>query len=123
MGKELLHKFEAHETRVRCLAFIQPSCLVSGSNDGLIKVWKVTRDGDTFDIIEDGSADTKCRITSMQVHKVPKVAAAPVIDVKPEDVEALAKAMAGKTKRKIGFAENIDNSDNISSPVKESDAN
>ena len=65
--KELLHKFEAHETRVRCLAFIQPSCLVSGSNDGLIKVWKVTRDGDTFDIIEDGSADTKCRITSMQV--------------------------------------------------------
>ena len=65
--KELLHKFEAHENRVRCLAFIQPSCLVSGSNDGLIKVWKVTRDGDTFDIIEDGSADTKCRITSMQV--------------------------------------------------------
>lgn len=120
--KELLHKFEAHETRVRCLAFIQPSCLVSGSNDGLIKVWKVTRDGDTFDIIQDGSADTKCRITSMQVHKVPKVAAT-VIDVKPEDVEAVAKAMAGKTKRKIGFAENSDNSDNKSSPVKETDAN
>ena len=67
--KELLHKFEAHETRVRCMAFIQPSCLISGSNDGFIKVWKVTRDGDTFDIIEDGSADTKCRITSMQVRK------------------------------------------------------
>ena len=32
--------------------------------------------------------------------EVPKVAAT-VIDVKPEDVEALAKAMAGKTKRKI----------------------
>ena len=43
--------------------------------------------------------------------------------MKPEDVEALAKAMAGKTKRKIGFAENIDNSDIKSSPVKETDAN
>ena len=44
--------------------------------------------------------------------------------MKPEDVEALAKAMAGKTKRKIGFAEDIiDNSDNKSSPVKETDAN
>ena len=43
--------------------------------------------------------------------------------MKPEDVEALAKAMAGKTKRKIGFAENIDNNDSKSSPVKETDAN
>ena len=45
--------------------------------------------------------------------------------MKPEDVEALAKAMAGKTKRKIGFAEDIidENSDNKSSPVKETDAN
>ena len=65
--KELLHKFEAHETRVRCLAFIEPSCLISASNDGLVKVWKVSRDNDSFDIKEDGSVDTKCRVTSMQV--------------------------------------------------------
>ena len=43
--------------------------------------------------------------------------------MKPEDVEALAKAMAGKTKRKIGFVEDIDNSDIKSSPVKETDVN
>jgi len=112
--KELLHKFEAHETRVRCLSFINPSCLVSASNDGLIKVWKISRgNDDSFEVKEDSRTDTKCRITSMQVHKVPKVITT-LPDVKPEDIEALAKA-AGKKKRKIGFADDTteDNKDAV----------
>jgi len=120
--KELLHKFEAHETRVRCLSVINPSCLVSASNDGLIKVWKISRNDDTFEVNEEGRTDTKCRITSMQVHKVPKVNNT-IPDVKPEDVEALAKAVSGKKKRKIGFAENTNEDSKDAVGFKETDLN
>ena len=59
----------------------------------------------------------------LQVHKVPKVNNT-IPDVKPEDVEALAKAVTGNKKRKIGFAENvIDKDDDANIQVlKETDA-
>ena len=60
----------------------------------------------------------------LQVHKVPKVINT-VPDIKPEDIEELAKAVSGKKKRKIGFAEDTTNNsdDKSSSALKESDAN
>ena len=46
-------------------------CLVTASNDGFIKAWKVERRGeDKFDVALAASQDTKCRITCMAVHKV-----------------------------------------------------
>ena len=105
--KDLVTKFEAHQTRVRCLDFVQPSCLVTASNDGLIKVWKISKDENgKIEATEECSADTKCRITSMQVHKVPQVATVNT-DIKPEDVEKLAKA-AVKRKKSVGFVQDGD---------------
>ena len=106
--KELLFKFEAHSNRVRCLAFLKPNCLVTSSNDGFVKVWKITKQGDSFDAKEETAVDTKCRITSMSVHKVPEIVNIPVPEVKPEDVQVLANEV--KKKRKIGFA--IENEEN-----------
>lgn len=113
--KDLVCKFEAHANRVRNLAFVQPNCLVTSSNDGFVKVWNLEAKGESFEVKESGSVDTKCRITSMLVHKVPKVNTQ-VLDVKPEDVEKLAKAAAGKKKRKIAFLDD----DNIDSTTKTS---
>lgn len=104
ISKELLYKFEAHTTRVRCLAFVRPNCLITASNDGLVKVWKLERKSNEFEAIEETFVNTKCRITSMQVHQVPKVITNPIPEMKPEDVESLAKAVSSK-KRKIGFAQ------------------
>jgi WD40 repeat protein len=79
--KKLLHKFAAHEKRVRCLKLIKGDanedegknlkfCLVTASNDGNIKVWKGERKGDKFDVCLAATHDTKCRVTCMAVHKV-----------------------------------------------------
>ncbi len=77
--KKLLHKFEAHERRVRCLQLILDNseagkgkkfCLVTASNDGFIKAWKLERKGSKIDASLAASQDTKCRITCMTVHKV-----------------------------------------------------
>merc|ERR1719360_284997 len=69
----------------------------------MVKVWKIKKNDNTFEIQEDGSANTKCRITSMQVHKVPKVITE-TPDVKPEDVEKLAE-VALKRKKAVAFLE------------------
>ena len=46
-------------------------CLVTASNDGLIKAWSVERrGGERFEVALAASQDTKCRITCMAVHKV-----------------------------------------------------
>ena len=46
-------------------------CLVTASNDGFVKAWKVERrGGGKFDVALAASHDTKCRITCMAVHKV-----------------------------------------------------
>ena len=46
-------------------------CLVTASNDGLIKAWSVERRGEErFEVALAASQDTKCRITCMAVHKV-----------------------------------------------------
>ena len=62
--------------------------------------------------------------TFLQVHKVPEVKTT-LPDVKPEDIEALAKAATGQKKRKIGFADDtIEENDNKESiELKESDLN
>ena len=44
-------------------------------------------------------------------------------DVKPEDVEALAKAVSGKKKRKIGFAEDTNEDSKDTAGFKETDLN
>ena len=75
----LLTKFEAHKNRVRCLAVVKPEadknrwCLVSASNDGQVKLWSVTKQKNEFKTKQVSSVDTKCRVTCMIVHKVPKV--------------------------------------------------
>ena len=103
VSKTLLMKFEAHTNRVRCMTLISKElspndeksnhlshqCLVTASNDGLVKIWKVSRkplsaslntNEDTtvkpkfaFDVSEEARVDTKCRITCLKVHKVPAV--------------------------------------------------
>ena len=56
---------EEEERRLRRL------CLVTASNDGFVKAWKVERrGGGKFDVALAASHDTKCRITCMAVHKV-----------------------------------------------------
>jgi protein MAK11 len=109
--KTLLYKFDAHETRVRCLAFIGDTCLVTASNDCKVKVWKLTKTGTDYEALEEGSVDTKCRITSMVVHKVPKVKQNND-EVKPEVVAALVKEVTQK-KRSIGFAEPTKEADEV----------
>ena len=96
-SQEMITKFQAHETRVRCLTYLAPNCLITGSNDGLIKVWQMEEDFKTTLLT---SMDTKCRITSMVVHQVPK---AQVQEDIKEKVEALVKET--KKKRSIGFVE------------------
>ena len=96
-SQEMITKFQAHETRVRCLTYLAPNCLITGSNDGLIKVWQMEEDFKTSLLT---SMDTKCRITSMVVHQVPK---AQVQEDIKEKVEALVKET--KKKRSIGFVE------------------
>jgi len=79
----LISQFEAHQNRVRCLAVIHPAedggggggrcCLVSASNDGMVKVWSVTRCKDEIESKMVASVNTNCRVTCMIVHKVPEV--------------------------------------------------
>ncbi len=77
--KRLLHKFKAHERRVRCLHVQKTSAenefgLVTSSNDGLVKVWRLRREGkEGFEAECLCERDTGCRVTCMVVHKVPEV--------------------------------------------------
>lgn len=103
--KQIVHKFDAHETRVRCMAVLRSSstdrcCLVTSSSDGKVKVWKVGKESESdFQIQEEACADTKCRITCMVVHKVPPVTQA-TSDIAPEVVQALVSDVKKvKTKR------------------------
>ena len=102
VSKSLIMKFEAHANRVRCMTLVsdQPikyndtsaqlnhQCLVTASNDGFVKVWKLSKklieehsdskEGDnkmrfTVEVKEEAKVDTKCRITCLKVHRVPKV--------------------------------------------------
>ncbi len=52
--------------------------MATASNDGLIKLWRLTRkggrgSGEEFSAECVGSKDCGCRITCMAVHKVPEV--------------------------------------------------
>ena len=96
VSKTLIMKFEAHTNRVRCMTLLSSEnqskggsndqCLVTASNDGLVKVWKLQKTSlqssdptkgssfdFTFDVVEEGKVDTKSRITCLKVHKVPQV--------------------------------------------------
>merc|ERR1712141_50241 len=102
VSKSLIMKFEAHANRVRCMTLVsdQPikyndtsaqlnhQCLVTASNDGFVKVWKLSKklieehsnskEGDnkmrfTVEVKEEAKVDTKCRITCLKVHRVPTV--------------------------------------------------
>ena len=101
--QEMVHKFEAHEKRVRCMSLIDDSTLVTASNDGKVKVWKIVKTEDSFEFTEQLELNTKSRITSMVVHKVPQVMVENT-KVNPEEIEALAK-LAVKKKRSVGFSE------------------
>jgi len=101
--QEMVHKFEAHEKRVRCMSLIDDSTLVTASNDGKVKVWKIVKTEDSFEFTEQLELNTKSRITSMVVHKVPQVMVENT-KINPEEVEALAK-LAVKKKRSVGFSE------------------
>lgn len=73
-------KFEAHQNRVRCLAVIAEEstsrcCMVTASNDGMVKVWSVTRCKDEVEAQMVASVNTNCRVTCMIVHRVPDVVA------------------------------------------------
>merc|ERR1711860_36906 len=76
---KMLNEFEAHEKRVRCLKLIRDSkdensaVLISVSNDGFVKVWSVKRKSDEIQVDLLGKHDTKCRITCLDVHKVPEL--------------------------------------------------
>merc|ERR1711962_999662 len=84
----LITDFEAHQNRVRCLAMVKPTdeeeasiansrrfCLVTASNDGMVKVWSVLiQSKEEIKTKLVTSIDTKCRVTCMIVHKVPPVA-------------------------------------------------
>lgn len=79
----LLGRFEAHQNRVRCLAVIESEeekssrcCLVTASNDGMVKVWSLTRCKEQVEAKAVTSVNTNCRVTCMIVHKVPQVAQA-----------------------------------------------
>ena len=104
VSKCLITKFEAHKNRVRCMTLVSnknatgdssAQCLVTASNDGFAKVWKLNRkvlelpgpiDENklqfTFDVVEECKVDTKCRITCLKVHKVPQVVNEPTNLVK-----------------------------------------
>ena len=101
--QEMVHKFEAHEKRVRCMSLIDDSTLITASNDGKVKIWKIAKTEESFEFTEKMELNTKCRITSMVVHKVPQVMVENT-KINPEEVEALAK-MAVKKKRSVGFSE------------------
>jgi len=81
----LVTHFEAHQNRVRCLAVVKPKeqviangrrfCLVTASNDGMVKVWSISiqsKEEVKTKLVTE--IDTKCRVTCMIVHKVPPVA-------------------------------------------------
>ena len=105
VSKSLITKFEAHNNRVRCMTLVSNEndtegdssarCLVTASNDGFVKIWKLNRKvlespsptdesrlQFTFDAEEECKVDTKCRITCLKVHKVPKVVNEPTISFK-----------------------------------------
>ena len=104
VSKCLITKFEAHKNRVRCMTLVSnknatgdssAQCLVTASNDGFAKIWKLNRmvlespvptDENklqfTFDVVEECKVDTKCRITCLKVHKVPQVVNEPTNLVK-----------------------------------------
>ena len=77
--KTLLHKFPAHERRVRCLHLEKDPeiednfALVSASNDGLVKVWSLIAKKAAWEAEELLSHKVGCRITCMVVHRVPEI--------------------------------------------------
>ena len=122
VSKRLIMKFEAHTNRVRCMSLVaEPTsvnvgsttdtthqCLVTASNDGLVKIWRLSKkpseeqdgvDKDmngslkfTFDAKEEAKVDTKFRVTCLKVHKVPQVINASVqVKNKKRDAEHSAK--------------------------------
>ena len=106
VSKELVHKFEAHEKRVRVMSMVD-DLLITASNDGKVKVWTMSRNDDAFEFTEKLELNTKCRITSMVVHKVPPVKQTD-LKLDAEEVEAIAKAAAKKhNKRSVGFSSEV----------------
>ena len=122
VSKSIITKFEAHTNRVRCMSLISnensseggsgDQCLVTASNDGLVKIWKVNKkpldassnanEGGfqfTFDIIEEGKVDTKCRITCLKVHKVPQVVTETTNPVKKKKSAEIVKDNSEKEKK------------------------
>lgn len=65
--KCLLKSWEAHQTRIRVMALIAPTILVTASScDSSIKLWKVDSDR-LSPVVLLGSKDTQCRITCMAI--------------------------------------------------------
>jgi len=63
--KERLKGWEAHKTRVRCMALLSDTKLVTASScDGEVKVWNIAADG-TTPVSLCCSVNTQCRITCL----------------------------------------------------------
>jgi len=131
VSKSLITKFDAHNNRVRCMTLVSNEndtegdssarCLVTASNDGFVKIWKLNRKvlespsaADesrlqfTFDAVEECKVDTKCRITCLKVHKVPKVVNEPTISVKKrKPVESAAGDSIKEKKSKIQISDTL----------------
>ena len=131
VSKSLITKFEAHTNRVRCMTLVgnearaegetSDQCLVTASNDGFVKVWKLQKkplDASTteqkmyqftFDVIEETKVDTKCRITCLKVHKVPLVATENTMQInKKKTVQPTLEPSSMGKKTKVQISEPLE---------------
>ena len=120
-----VQSFAAHERRVRCLKVLEEgeksggcAALVTASNDGLVKVWSLEEDGEgEYEVEEVARADTKCRITCLDVHRVPEVQQQPVSEGKKKQKEqqdllaGISEALGKKKKRKAVKMMDFDDQD------------
>ena len=102
-AKAKVWAFEAHETRVRCLQLVASEFLISASNDGFVKVWRLSENEAKL----MAEHDTKCRITCLAVNNVPEdsnVQASKDISVEDvEDVKEEDEAPKKKKKKRVSL--------------------
>ena len=149
VSKRLIMRFEAHTNRVRCMTLVaEPpvngesttdithQCLVTASNDGMVKLWRLSKKpleiddatkemaGSlkfTFNVKEEAKVDTKFRITCLKVHKVPQVINDDPVHVKKKkrDAETAKLSMDVNKKSKVQISKSVpDSKENECQPGK-----